>query len=340
MSESDPHTVLGLKPGATKQQINHAFHKLAKEHHPDKAASNPNATANFQKIHSAYKKLLDAEDGLKTPPKAAPASAPVTSIIIKKALQIQTYNRLLFTAYRKYILQYLFNYKQYIIIHFNLIQDENLLMIAKTVGITDIKNVNDTYKLGSITKELYDFEVLKVRRDQLKDFTIKIDDYLQLKRKYGELPDDIKQDIASNYEFFYKKYYEQWIEKLEEFVKTQKQKQMTDSTAVPAFPIADLEYVIKEKSPVYFDVDFEDQKQMIAKIENNLLKDDKFKEWLDAKYPNSRPSQQNGSGPAADGKRSVNYKIQHTTRRPLRRKSGTKRLRRRRSNRHSRTSRK
>lgn len=50
---SSPWHVLGVEPGATQEEITHAFRRLALTHHPDKGGCN----YSFAKINDAYKEL-------------------------------------------------------------------------------------------------------------------------------------------------------------------------------------------------------------------------------------------------------------------------------------------
>lgn len=54
------HKILGLKPGASKNQIKNAYRKLAKEFHPDKNKSE-NSHEKFLEISEAYEVLYDGK---------------------------------------------------------------------------------------------------------------------------------------------------------------------------------------------------------------------------------------------------------------------------------------
>ncbi len=56
---SDAHTLLGLQPGATTQQIRRAFRKLAMQWHPDRNAD-PAAVEHFKRLRQAHDSLLAA----------------------------------------------------------------------------------------------------------------------------------------------------------------------------------------------------------------------------------------------------------------------------------------
>lgn len=53
----DPHTTLGVSPGATKHEIKKAYRRLALQYHPDVCEGN-HCTLNFQQINFAYETLL------------------------------------------------------------------------------------------------------------------------------------------------------------------------------------------------------------------------------------------------------------------------------------------
>ena len=57
MSKRDYYEVLGLKKGATGDEIKKAYRKLAKEHHPDKGGSED----KFKEISEAYDTLSDSD---------------------------------------------------------------------------------------------------------------------------------------------------------------------------------------------------------------------------------------------------------------------------------------
>jgi molecular chaperone DnaJ len=69
MTLDEAYSELGLAPGASKEEINQAFRKLAKEWHPDKNKS-PEAEDKFKRINSA-KTLLE-----NPPPEQGPMGMP------------------------------------------------------------------------------------------------------------------------------------------------------------------------------------------------------------------------------------------------------------------------
>jgi hypothetical protein len=54
---NNPYDVLGLTPGATRAEINRAFRKLAKQHHPDLNPGNKSAEDKFKTITEAHNQL-------------------------------------------------------------------------------------------------------------------------------------------------------------------------------------------------------------------------------------------------------------------------------------------
>jgi DnaJ-class molecular chaperone len=61
MAAEDPYVVLGVKRGASEDEIRKAFRKLAKQHHPDLNPGKKEAEAKFKAINAAYDLLSDPE---------------------------------------------------------------------------------------------------------------------------------------------------------------------------------------------------------------------------------------------------------------------------------------
>ena len=56
--EYNAYEVLGLEPGATPSEIKKAYHKLSRQHHPDKNPQDPEGAAEeMTAINNAYEKL-------------------------------------------------------------------------------------------------------------------------------------------------------------------------------------------------------------------------------------------------------------------------------------------
>ena len=55
----DPYRVLGVNPGATKEEIKAAYRKLAKRYHPDLHPNDPVAAAHMNELNEAYDALTN-----------------------------------------------------------------------------------------------------------------------------------------------------------------------------------------------------------------------------------------------------------------------------------------
>ena len=61
MAAQTPYEVLGVKPGATPEEIRKAYRKLAKEFHPDLNPGKPAAEARFKAVTAANDILSDPD---------------------------------------------------------------------------------------------------------------------------------------------------------------------------------------------------------------------------------------------------------------------------------------
>jgi len=59
MSDRNYYQILGLKPGASEEEIKKNYKKLALQYHPDKNRGNPTAEEKFKEIQEAYEVLSD-----------------------------------------------------------------------------------------------------------------------------------------------------------------------------------------------------------------------------------------------------------------------------------------
>lgn len=62
----DPYKVLGLSPGASKEEVKKAYRTLSRRYHPDANMNNPNqeqAEERFKEIQQAYKMIMDDRVG-------------------------------------------------------------------------------------------------------------------------------------------------------------------------------------------------------------------------------------------------------------------------------------
>jgi curved DNA-binding protein len=76
--ESDPYAVLGVRRGASFEEIRAAFRAKARAFHPDSRPDDPTAADTFRRIRDAYQVLRAAmpRAAHRPPPRAAPSSPP------------------------------------------------------------------------------------------------------------------------------------------------------------------------------------------------------------------------------------------------------------------------
>ncbi len=61
MAKRDYYEILGVKRGATEQDLKTAFRNLAKQHHPDRNPGDKDAERKFKELNEAYQMLSDAQ---------------------------------------------------------------------------------------------------------------------------------------------------------------------------------------------------------------------------------------------------------------------------------------
>ena len=59
---TDPYSVLGLKPGATDDEVKKAYKRLAKKYHPDVAGNSEEAQRKMQEINAAYDAIINHKE--------------------------------------------------------------------------------------------------------------------------------------------------------------------------------------------------------------------------------------------------------------------------------------
>jgi hypothetical protein len=57
-----PHAVLGVPPGASEDEVAHAYRELAKRFHPDHRPDDPDAVRRMAEINAAYALLRDGHE--------------------------------------------------------------------------------------------------------------------------------------------------------------------------------------------------------------------------------------------------------------------------------------
>ena len=57
MSGRAPHTVLGVRRGASSEELHDAYRRLVKLHHPDRNGGSAESTRRFQEVQQAYDEL-------------------------------------------------------------------------------------------------------------------------------------------------------------------------------------------------------------------------------------------------------------------------------------------
>lgn len=63
---TDPYATLGLKSGATDEEIKKAYKALAKKYHPDVTGNDPEAAKKMQEINAAFDELINHKNESKS----------------------------------------------------------------------------------------------------------------------------------------------------------------------------------------------------------------------------------------------------------------------------------
>ena len=59
MPQTDPYRVLGLTPGASKDEVTKAYRKLAKKYHPDLNPGDEQAAKKMAEVNAAYDAIIN-----------------------------------------------------------------------------------------------------------------------------------------------------------------------------------------------------------------------------------------------------------------------------------------
>src|SRR3954452_18776089 len=78
----DPYQLLGVKPGASAEELHDAYRHMVKLHHPDRNGGSAEATRRFQEIQEAYERVKErrASDPRHRPPPRTPPPAGDPSV--------------------------------------------------------------------------------------------------------------------------------------------------------------------------------------------------------------------------------------------------------------------
>jgi len=72
---ADPYRVLGLRASASDTEVQAAFRRLARRHHPDLNRGSIDAARRFELVHQAYEEIRRARSAAGAPAAGAPASS-------------------------------------------------------------------------------------------------------------------------------------------------------------------------------------------------------------------------------------------------------------------------
>jgi curved DNA-binding protein CbpA len=77
VSRRDPYEVLGVKPGASAEELHDAYRTMVKLHHPDRNGGSAESTRRFQEVQAAYDLVRErraSDPRHRRPPGPPPAS--------------------------------------------------------------------------------------------------------------------------------------------------------------------------------------------------------------------------------------------------------------------------
>ena len=77
----DPYEVLGVRPGASSEELHDAYRRLVKLHHPDRNGGSAESTRRFQEIQEAYELVRSG----KVRPRPAPPPRDDSSVASRMA---------------------------------------------------------------------------------------------------------------------------------------------------------------------------------------------------------------------------------------------------------------
>lgn len=80
-TEPEPHVVLGVAPTATPQEVQRAFQRLVRAHHPDLAGEAAEGAERLRAILAAYAALRRAQAAGTHAAEAVPATSAVEPIV-------------------------------------------------------------------------------------------------------------------------------------------------------------------------------------------------------------------------------------------------------------------
>lgn len=72
----DPYEVLGVRPGASAEELHDAYRRLVKLHHPDRNGGSAEATRRFQEVQAAYDQVRRGRGGGAAPPPSPRRTPP------------------------------------------------------------------------------------------------------------------------------------------------------------------------------------------------------------------------------------------------------------------------